>query len=261
MNNQASDFPLCRGDMDNQVPVSCVFWGMVRSDHLLASCTHFSDQQCQGPHSFFDSGWAGRHCCSSLSTCVEYRVVQWLSDACWNMCFRYSLTTDIPLFPCARSSPLAIVSGLGEGLLHFWQKSPGAHMCNTTLSCPLTCLLFFCLGNIFSRIGIFTFKEIISLIISFTANLGFCLVVCLFLLSLLNEILLLPGVTSSFCLPLLQRRLSSPGTAHGGCWFSPDSSMEIMLRTGFPITGNQLRGQKYPILHWYDGTAACSHCL
>lgn len=80
-------------------------------------------------------------------------------------------------------------------------------MCNNTLSFSLTCLLFFCLGNIFSWVGIFTFKEIILLIISFTANLG----LYLFVLSLLNEILLLPGVTNSFSLPLLQRRLSSPG--------------------------------------------------
>lgn len=104
-------FPLCRGNMDNQVPVSSAFGGMVRSDHFLASCTHFSDQQHQGPHSFFDSGWAGRHCCSSRSPrYIAVPGIAWLngylmlaemcvSDTPWPLTFLFSHVPVPALWP------------------------------------------------------------------------------------------------------------------------------------------------------------------
>lgn len=190
---------------------------MVRSDYYPVSCTHFFLWPAVSEHSFFLWSRQSREALLHvffylLYGYAGYLMVKWLSDTCWKVYFRYSLTTDIPFSPSAHSSSLAIVSGLKESLLHFWQK-PLVSVCAAKYF-PSLCLIYFphCLWNIFLWIGICTFKWIILLIIFFMARFGVCLFVCFCVLSLLNEIHLLPSVFSSFSLPLLQRRVGLAGT-------------------------------------------------
>lgn len=104
---------------DTPVPEPSVFGGMIRSGSFLVSFTHSSHQQCQCPLSCLDLGWAGGivavHFLPIIQLCRASQL-EWSCDACWNVDFGYSSTTDISLSLSACSSPLVIDSGLEENL-------------------------------------------------------------------------------------------------------------------------------------------------
>lgn len=179
---------------------------------------------------------------------------KWLSDACWNVYFRYSLTTDILLSSSAHSSPLAIVSGLEESL--FWQKPPGAYMCSNTFSFSLTCLFFFLFMKYLFVMGICTFKGIILLIISFMAS--FEVFVCLFVSLKRNSP---PSWCSEFLLP----PSASEKTEFARCLGAADSVMiqpcTLCIESAFPSQRTSFDDRSSLTFDWYDAIATCSHCL